>query len=595
MSPRRSSRARTSQPTPSAPQHTNSSSSSISSGRADRSARPQNKLASPRSSVAARSQSSEDREAPARPQSRRTRSSQDDPKDQVPPAIDDENDDEAEEEVTRCICGNQEYPGLPDLDTAKIVSKDESDPASFAEDTTGWFIQCDVCKVWQHGGCIGIMDEATSPEEYFCEQCRKDLHKITTTIKGRNYSHYLPMRDSQSLQSSPAPAAKEKSKKSRDGRKSQANADNTSKGRRSTMNSRDAAYEEEQLRRAIEESKREGGAPGTITSKRKGKRSRSESEERNESAKRQRTTSGSASSASQSKKRRRDADSEDEIEKPEKSRNIRGAAARNQRNKEFRDREAQREKERTDALGGRKGRAERRRGDDSDPSPQPLSRTVSVRGASTTNALFAAPALPDHPPPKTVQKKTGRPPAKRGRVGRNQYTKDRDVPADGPITTISPARSNNSHDAETGPPHLNGSGTGNGFAHINGFGKPSKPRHMNFNRTSMNDMKRRVAGILEFISHTQVEMTGVGSHSTTNPSTSTHNPPDSNGNDHRNGRGGKGSKNDADSGKVVTAALADLDGINEQAFAALSSVAMMEVLTRRLMKWQAEYGKWGEK
>lgn len=184
MSPRRSSRARTTQPTPSAPQHTNSSSSSISSGRADRSARPQNKLPSPRSSVAARSQSSEDPETPARPQSRRTRSSQDDSKDEVPPGIDEENDDEVEEEVTRCICGNQEYPGLPDPDPAKTASKDDSDPASFAEDTTGWFIQCDTCKVWQHGGCVGIMDEDTSPEEYFCEQCRKDLHKITITAHG---------------------------------------------------------------------------------------------------------------------------------------------------------------------------------------------------------------------------------------------------------------------------------------------------------------------------------------------------------------------------------------------------------------------------
>ena len=184
MSPRRSSRARTTQPTPSAPQHTNSSSSSISSGRADHSARPQNKLPSPRSSVAARSQSSEDHEALARPQPRRTRSSHDDPKDDVPPVIDDENDDEFEEEVTRCICGNQEYPGLPDPDHVKIVSKDGSDPAAFAEDTTGWFIQCDICKVWQHGGCVGIMDEATSPEEYFCEQCRKGLHKITTTANG---------------------------------------------------------------------------------------------------------------------------------------------------------------------------------------------------------------------------------------------------------------------------------------------------------------------------------------------------------------------------------------------------------------------------
>ena len=184
MSPRRSSRARTTQPTPSAQQHTNSSSSSISSGRADRSVRPPNKLHSPRSSVPARSQSSEDPEAPARPQLRRRRSSQDDPKVEGPPVIDNENDDDVEEEVTRCICGNQEYPGLPDADSAKTLSKDESDPASFTEDTTGWFIQCDICKVWQHGGCVGIIDEATSPEEYFCERCRKDLHKITVTANG---------------------------------------------------------------------------------------------------------------------------------------------------------------------------------------------------------------------------------------------------------------------------------------------------------------------------------------------------------------------------------------------------------------------------
>lgn len=50
--------------------------------------------------------------------------------------------------------------------------------------------------------------------------------------------------------------------------------------RRSTMNSRDAAYDEaEQLRRAIEESKKEGGAPETSTSISKGKRSRSDSEQ----------------------------------------------------------------------------------------------------------------------------------------------------------------------------------------------------------------------------------------------------------------------------------------------------------------------------
>lgn len=50
--------------------------------------------------------------------------------------------------------------------------------------------------------------------------------------------------------------------------------------RRSTMNSRDAAYDEaEQLRRAIEESKKQGGSTSVDTSIRRGKRSRSDSEE----------------------------------------------------------------------------------------------------------------------------------------------------------------------------------------------------------------------------------------------------------------------------------------------------------------------------
>ena len=115
-----------------------------------------------------------------------TRSSQDNAKEQVATTLEDDNDDEVEEEVTRCICGNQEYPGLPvsASETAKGNPKEDLNPTAFAEDATGWFIQCDTCKVWQHGGCVGIMDETTSPEEYFCEQCRKDLHKITVTANG---------------------------------------------------------------------------------------------------------------------------------------------------------------------------------------------------------------------------------------------------------------------------------------------------------------------------------------------------------------------------------------------------------------------------
>ncbi|CAD6591965.1 MAG: hypothetical protein ASARMPRED_005885 [Alectoria sarmentosa] len=103
---------------------------------------------------------------------------------------------EVEVEVTRCICGNQEWPGLPVSYGYSSTGggKGEQDPAALA--TTGWFVQCDGCKVWQHGGCVGIMYEATCPEEYFCEQCGKDLHKITTTVDGRKCSLYLPIQQS---------------------------------------------------------------------------------------------------------------------------------------------------------------------------------------------------------------------------------------------------------------------------------------------------------------------------------------------------------------------------------------------------------------
>jgi len=119
------------------------------------------------------------------PQVRRTRSCQDSVNDDTA-FVGTDNEDEIEEETTRCICGRQEYPGLPNngSGTRKDNSNSESDPVSAPEDSTGWFIQCDTCKVWQHGGCVGITDESTSPEDYYCEQCRDDFHKVSTLSDG---------------------------------------------------------------------------------------------------------------------------------------------------------------------------------------------------------------------------------------------------------------------------------------------------------------------------------------------------------------------------------------------------------------------------
>lgn len=197
-------------------------------------------------------------------------------------------------------------------------------------------------------------------------------------------------------------------------------------------------------------------------------------------------------------------------------------------------------------------------------------------------------------PVRPSTRKSGRPPARRGRVGRNQYTKDRDVNGTG---TESPRRGQ-SHDIGADSPRVGYSGI-NG-THINGgdTGRPSKPRHMHPQRTTMNEMKRRVAGILEFISRMQVEM-AVASE---NSSSST---PRSNG-DRAQGLLLKSMVDQIDNAMASTngeggeSAVPTTDGDGESAglekdFKDLSSMEMMDVLTRHLLKWQQEYGKFGER
>ncbi len=89
---------------------------------------------------------------------------------------------------------------------------------------------------------------------------------------------------------------------------------------------------------------------------------------RHEDAKRQRVSSDSSSSPSDSKTLHPNAESDEEADQSLKvgggsHKKIRGAAARNHRDKELREREEKRERERADAAGRRKGRAERRRAD----------------------------------------------------------------------------------------------------------------------------------------------------------------------------------------------------------------------------------------
>lgn len=167
--PRRSTRGAA----PAAPPSTTSS--SLSSARQDRSVRGGHS----QKSATPRSQSSEDTSEPPRRSQRAQASTKDDHDPKQTEAIED-GDEEAvdEEDITRCVCGNQEYPGPPQSEAFPNFHDAQ------AEDAGGWFISCDGCSVWQHGGCVGIVEESSSPEKYYCEQCRPKMHTISQDSRG---------------------------------------------------------------------------------------------------------------------------------------------------------------------------------------------------------------------------------------------------------------------------------------------------------------------------------------------------------------------------------------------------------------------------
>ncbi|KAF1998966.1 hypothetical protein P154DRAFT_438062 [Amniculicola lignicola CBS 123094] len=473
MSPRRSSRARTTQPPASVPPAHSTSSSSVSSTRTERATRANHKQSTPQKSSTPHSLSSEDAEEPPRgsqaepPQTRRRAREQDNDEDSAPKA-EEALEDEEEDEVTRCVCGQQEYPGPPaDIGKSRdgqATSLTESDVQN--DDAGGLFIQCDICKVWQHGGCVGIMDEAASPDEYFCEECRKDLHKLMTSAKGQKYSRYLPVWDqSHAKNARKSSVSKESDRPLRDkDRLSRASAESFSK-RRSTMNSRAAYDEDEALRKALEESTKEGGVPASDDSSRK-KRSREDSEDDiKQENKRQRTSSRTPSNSPV-------VESEDDTSKSTTAKQKpRGAAARSQREKEQREKE--RERERAEAANRRKGRAERRKAEDLKPAPAP--------------------------------RKSGRPPVKRqSRLGRNQYTRDAPTPA---TNGASPA----AHNDVPASPQIsitNGAANGNESSDGAAVHKPTKSKNWRLEKLSWNDIKRPAGAMQNYITQRQVELAG---------------------------------------------------------------------------------------
>jgi hypothetical protein len=166
----------------------------------DRSTRSFNKTGSPQKSTPTASLSSEPPDdvitatEDLPPRTRRTRTKEEE-LGQTPLVADEihmangADDLQDDDEAVRCVCGQEEYPGPPSADDLKHAAKDGYDlesiyPTEITEDLAGFYVQCDICKVWQHGACVGLNNDATLPDEYYCEECRKELHKIFTSTNG---------------------------------------------------------------------------------------------------------------------------------------------------------------------------------------------------------------------------------------------------------------------------------------------------------------------------------------------------------------------------------------------------------------------------
>lgn len=291
-----------------------------------------------------------------------------------------------------------------------------------------------------------------------------------------------------------------------------------------------------------------------------------------------------------------------------KSKSRSGAAGRNQRAEKASEKD-ERERQRAETASKRKGRADRRRADgtaatihvkvsgahadtDSDPSEElPLAARAAANkvaqasggwsGGSVTAEVVRPPAAaepqptsnpaPDTPPTTTTQAKNDKKRSHK-KKGRNQYTRDRDAHDDD-----SPARSQSRDIQKDEHAPTSGSkaaGESSGKAN-------SKSRGGMSSKITMNDMKRRAAALLDFISRTQVELAGesiVG-------------PPAAGAAEKANGGPTTAPEKTAhDLGGASAAASGEGgEGRPERDFKELGCMEMMDSLTRRLVKWQQQY------
>jgi hypothetical protein len=211
------------------------------------------------------------------------------------------------------------------------------------------------------------------------------------------------------------------------------------------------------------------------------------------------------------------------------------------------------------------------------PLPQPSTKKSTEVAAQAQEAPLSQMTTPGTPPPSqssTSHRKGGRPPnSRKGKLSKNQYSKDRDLQQEGddPSSGRSVSRDVPRND-EAGVYSTRGS--------IN-ESKSLKSKGAN-SKITMSDMKKRVAAILDFISRTQLELASESISPASGDAAEKLMLGIAEGLPIIKVNGNQG----IDSGGTNSSKRAP---VAEKQFKDLSCLEMMDVLTRQLVKWQKEY------
>lgn len=114
-------------------------------------------------------------------------------------------DAEDQEETIRCICGEYEEE----------------------EDVERDMICCDQCLAWQHNDCMGLsFPKGQEPDEYFCEQCKPENHKVLLQAIARGEKPWEQVAEQRRREFEEQKASRgKKGKKGRKGRASEPRSD----------------------------------------------------------------------------------------------------------------------------------------------------------------------------------------------------------------------------------------------------------------------------------------------------------------------------------------------------------------------------------